>query len=244
MTYKLKKICFDEISSTNEYAKELARNTKENILIVANKQTAGRGRLGRTFYSPFGGIYMSVLFHPDRAVEKATDITVMASVAMVRTISSVLGIETQIKWVNDIYLNGKKVCGILTEGIFNSDNNSFDSVVLGVGLNLFTNDFPEDIKDIATSLSDKEKKGVKEALIDKFTQEFFDIFENKKEYFFEYKSRSLILGKTVEYLKDNTLHTANAVDISESGELIVIENGKKILLNSGEIKISASSLFR
>lgn len=239
----IKRVYLDEIDSTNDYAKKLAQSEKSDILVIAEKQTAGKGRKGRTFISPEGGIYMSLLLHQN-VISDPTKITVMASVAVARAIEKVLGINAQIKWVNDIYVNGKKVCGILTEGAYNSQKKSFDYAVLGIGINLSVpkNGFSEDIKDIAGALTDKSSRQLKEQMINSILDCFFDIYYGKKEYMSEYKSRSNVLGKQIEYIKNNEKFSGNAVDISESGELIVEENGEKKILNSGEIKICIESI--
>ena len=145
---------FSELDSTNQYLKELAKEgAKAGTVIIANKQSAGRGRLGRSFFSPEGtGIYMSILLRPEMELQKSVRITSMAAVAVARAIERVSGIEAKIKWVNDIFLNGKKVCGILTESGINAITGTLEYAVLGIGINVGTIQFPEELKDIATSI--------------------------------------------------------------------------------------------
>ena len=118
---------FEELDSTNRYLKELAaKDARPGTVIIANRQSAGRGRLGRKFFSPGEkGIYMSILLRPDIPLERAVLITSMAAVAVARAIERVSGIEAKIKWVNDIFLKGKKVCGILTEAGIDAESGKF-----------------------------------------------------------------------------------------------------------------------
>lgn len=244
---KIKKFLFSEIDSTNEYAKQLSRTETGDVMVIASRQTAGKGRLGRTFHSPDGGIYMSLLLHPTLPTEKISLITVMASVAMRRTIESVCQKEALIKWVNDIYLDGKKVCGILTEGSFDAENNKFKYIILGVGINVFepTDGFPDELKNIATSIFPTKIDGIKDSIISVFTDNFFSIYENYEntDYLNEYREKNIVLGKDIEYIKDNELHKATATGIDGFANLTVIENGKKISLNAGEVKIVTDSIF-
>ena len=241
---KIKKYHFKEIDSTNEFAKREATKTSEDILIISEKQTAGKGRMGRSFHSPEGGIYMSLLLHP-KEDRKPTDITVMAAVAVSRAIETVVDARVYIKWVNDIYVNNKKVCGILTEGSYNAQKRVFDYAVLGVGINMFvpTDGFPDDIKDIAGALLETKDDLKKERLIDAFLENFFEIYDGKSDCMPEYKSRSIVLGKEIEYIKNGERIRAKAVDISDSGELVVKTDSGEQKLNSGEIKICRESLI-
>lgn len=240
---KIKRYYFKEIDSTNEFAKKISKETSQDILIVSEKQTAGKGRMGRSFHSPEGGIYMSLLLHPD-TTKNPLDITVMASVAVSGAIESLLGVKAYIKWVNDIYVDNKKVCGILTEGSFNTEKKAFDYAVLGVGINLFRpkGGFPDDIKNIAGSLTETGKAGLKERLIDVFLENFFEIYNGGRDYMTEYKARSNVLGKNIEYIKNGIKYKAKAVDILNSGELLVETESGMQTLNSGEIKICTESI--
>jgi len=243
----MKTIHLKTIDSTNTYAKNLGKSATEDILVIADKQTAGKGRLGRNFASPEGGIYMSLLLHPDGDAQFSLNITVMASVAVARAIEKLCNIKTQIKWVNDIYYNDKKLCGILTQGVVNPNTKKLDFAVLGIGLNLYKpkEDYPDEIKDVATYLLEKEEKDIKEKLIDAICKEFFVLYNGEdNDYIKEYKSRSLILGKIIQYEKDNNRYLARAVDITESGELVVKQEGKTVVLNSGEIKIDMKAFGR
>ncbi len=240
----MQRIIIEKTTSANEYAKKLAETENSDIVVIAKEQTAGRGRKGRCFYSPKGGIYMSFLLHPEINPEETLTVTVKAAVSTARAIENILGIRVDIKWVNDLYKDGKKVCGILTEGRYNSDKKAFDYVILGIGVNLFypENGFPEDLKEIAGSLLSEEKDGVFNKLTEEIIKEFLLLYNSHTDYLSEYKSRSNILGKEIEYLENGRVYTAKAVDIDEKAELVVIKNGKKLCLNSGEVKINMKKL--
>jgi len=236
---------FEEIDSTNRYVKELAAGgAPEGTVVIANKQSAGRGRLGRSFFSPEEkGIYMSILLRPDIELSKAVIITSMAAVAVARAVERISGITAQIKWVNDIFLNKKKVCGILTEAGIDAERQTLNYAVLGIGVNVGTMDFPEDIKDIATSVSNECGFSVeKEALIDEILKELEEWYPTlwNGEFLAESKARSILLGKEIKVLDENALggsYPAKAVDINELGNLIIERDGVTQVLNSGEVSI-------
>jgi len=240
-----KKIYFEELDSTNRYLKELAAgDAEEGTVIIANRQSAGRGRLGRSFFSPEEkGIYMSVLLRPDISLERAVLITSMAAVAVARAVERVGGIEAKIKWVNDIFLNGKKVCGILTEAGINPERGTLDYVVLGIGVNVGKMEFPEELKEIATSVSNECGIAVsRETLIGEILKELEQWYPTLFDGSFldENKKRSMLLGKDI-LVMDETVpggyYSAMAVDINELGNLVIERNGKKSVLNSGEVSI-------
>ena len=182
LRYKFKISTFDVLESTNTTAKELAQNgADEGTVIIAKEQTAGKGRLSRTFFSPNGGLYMSIILRPTISSEKTTFITAAAAVAVCRAIKTVTGIDTGIKWVNDIYLNGKKVCGILTSGAINSEKKNLDYAILGIGLNIDPpkGGFNKEIKNIATSLFKENcDEDTKARLTAEILNEFFDLYRN------------------------------------------------------------------
>ncbi len=143
---------FEKIDSTNNYAKGLDV-TGGPHLIIASEQTAGRGRLGRSFYSPAEkGIYMSLAFEPHFDLDKSLFVTTLSAVAMCRAIEDVTGLAPKIKWVNDIYLNGKKLAGILTEAESNFESGKIQKIIVGVGVNCFACDMPEEIQAVVTCL--------------------------------------------------------------------------------------------
>ncbi|MCQ2450563.1 MAG: biotin--[acetyl-CoA-carboxylase] ligase [Clostridia bacterium] len=240
----IKKYRFFELDSTNSQAKRMASKEKEDILIIAERQTAGRGRMGRSFYSDEGGIYMSLLLHPSFSCEETNKITVMAAVAVSRAIEKTFSVSPEIKWVNDIFIGNKKVCGILTEGAFGKEKDKYDYAVLGIGINLFEpkGGFPEDIKDIAGAILKKDGNFDKEILIDTFLECFYDIYSGGGEYMKEYKARSNVLGRKIEYIKNGEIKKAEALDITDKGLLVVKDEVGISELSSGEIKIIVNSL--
>ena len=240
-----KKLYFEELDSTNNYLKELAaRGAQEGTVIIANRQSAGRGRLGRSFFSPEEkGIYMSILLRPDISLERAVLITSMAAVAVAEAIEQVSGIQTKIKWVNDIFLNKKKVCGILTEAGIDAETGILDYAVLGIGVNVGKMVFPEELKHIATSVSNECGFEVsKETLIDKILEQLEQWYPTISDGSFleESKKRSILLGNDIRVI-DETVpggsYSAKAVDINELGNLIIEREGKRQVLNSGEVSI-------
>lgn len=236
---------FKSLASTNNHAKSLAEaGAPENTLIIAERQTEGKGRLGRSFFSPAdSGIYLSLILRPQFTAENMLYITIAAAVAVSRAIDDVFGVCTQIKWVNDIFLDGKKICGILTEGSFNIETGHPDYAVLGIGINITKpqGDFPTELKDIAGFIVDKEcTSALKSRLIAKITDNFLSFYRalHNKEYIAEYRSRSCIIGKTVKYTAGNTEFSAYVNDIDENARLVVTdEGGCTHTLSAGEVSV-------
>ncbi len=225
---------FDTVTSTNDVAKELCKESEECILVVADGQTNGRGRQGKSFFSPNGsGLYFSMVFSTDSPAFEFTGVTCAVAVACTRAIEKLTDLNVKIKWVNDIYIESKKVCGILVQSV--SENGIVKKLIVGVGINISTVDFPNEIKDIAVSLGKEIDRNVLAAEIANNISEL--IFSNPEEYIGEYKEKSNVIGKEITYFKDNISHNAQAVDIDEKGGLVVLENGKKITLTSGEITV-------
>lgn len=237
MTRKIKLIKLDKIDSTNTYLKTLAENGEaEGCVVTAREQTQGRGRRGKSFFSPLDtGLYMSVLLRPSFSIDEALYITSMTAVALCRAIEALSDRKCGIKWVNDIYLDGKKVAGILSEGSFDHENNKVNYVVVGIGINLSTkpDSFPNELRDIATSLGETSK----DELLEKILDNFFELYDTMTSHTFleEYKARSIVLGKTIEILGSEP-YIAKAIEIDDACRLIVESDNKgKITLSSGEI---------
>lgn len=243
-----KKIYLEETDSTNRYLKELAvEGAEEGTVVIADKQSAGRGRLGRSFFSPEEkGIYMSVLLRPEISLERSVLITSMAAVAVARAIEKVCGLPSKIKWVNDIFLNKKKVCGILTEAGIDEARQTLSYAVLGIGVNVGSMEFPEELREIATSVSYECGFAVKkEALIDEILKELELWYPTLWDGSFleESKARSILLGKeirVVDEMHPEGGYSAKAVDINELGNLIIERDGSTQVLNSGEVSIRFS----
>lgn len=233
------------IDSTNMEAKRRALDgAKEGLIVLAEEQTAGRGRRGRSFLSPTGtGIYMSFLFRP--TPEQSSDIvlvTTVASVAVCRAIRNVLHEEPAIKWVNDIYLKEKKVCGILTEAVSDFESGRIDTVVVGIGINYREpqGGFPEEVKDIAGALCTKDDAVPRNCLAAGIINELFTLYENlsDKSYMADYKKWSNVLGKRVRFTSENNWDYGTAEDIDEDGGLIIrMEDGTEQVLRTGEITL-------
>lgn len=235
-------IILEETDSTNRVTKELAwQDEPEGTLVVANVQSAGRGRLGRSFYSPAGsGIYASLILRPNLAATQALRITSCAAVAVARAIETVTALSPQIKWVNDVYINGRKVCGILTEAAFSGQGEQMQHAILGIGVNVRKMQFPNELSSIATSLENETKESVSRSrLLAEICNEFSVFYENieKGTFLEESKRRSFVLGKQITVHTPDGTYEAKAVDLNEEGHLIVEKNGIRECLYTGEISV-------
>ena len=192
-----------EIDSTNTYLKSTAeKGEKDGSVVIAETQTAGRGRLGRHFYSDKGGLYMSILIRPDMPTERSLFITTGAAVAVSRAIEKVCGKKVGIKWVNDIFIDGKKVCGILTEGASDFETGRLQYAVVGIGINVTEpqGKFNAEIADIATAIYEKDVPwGIKNRLAAEVLNQFSEIMKapDDKMVIDEYRSRSILINKEV-----------------------------------------------
>lgn len=237
---------YKTIDSTNQEAKKFLMDDDipHGTVLLSEEQTAGRGRFQRKFFSPSNnGIYMSVILRPNIELSKAIHITTSAAVSVCRAIENLTNKRPKIKWVNDIFLDEKKICGILTEASGNFESGRVENVVVGIGINFKTKeaDFPDDIKDVAGSIFEGEEPNItRNQLVAEILNELLCMCDNleDKSIMQEYKVLSFVLGKKVSFLKNNRLNKAKAVDISDEGALVVqYENGDLDYLNSGEISI-------
>lgn len=240
---KIKIDVLEKATSTNTLVKERAAEYDEGFVMVAGEQTAGRGRMGRSFFSPGdSGVYMSLLLKPRIKPEDAVQITTAAAVSVCKALEHLGVANSKIKWVNDIYLSNKKVCGILTESSFDSQKGSLDFAVLGVGINIYESEegFPEDIKDIAGAVFPQKEDGLRNRFIAEFINCFFDYYKNlsSKKHMEEYKDKSLVLGKEITVIQGDKTEKARALDIDKNCNLIVeISDGTIKNLYTGEISI-------
>lgn len=237
----IKVITVKETTSTNDQLKKLALcGEKETVLYIAEAQSAGKGTKGRSFFSPKDtGIYMSLLIHPDFSTETCTLITPMCAVAVAEAIENVVGIRADIKWVNDIYIAGRKVAGILTEGSFSEKGADYLIVGIGINLNPPEGGFPEEIKNIAGALTESSHTD-RELLIAETVNRFMLYYREitKKSFLPLYKSRMFFLGKEITVMSPSEEYRATAVDIDVMCRLIVeTEGGERKVLGSGEISI-------
>ena len=234
---------FDSLTSTNTYAKELAVSGSGEVCIIARSQTCGRGRMDRSFFSPDGGLYMSLLLRRNLKAADAVRLTTAAAVAVSRAIDAVAGVGSSIKWVNDIYLNGKKVCGILTEGKTSSDG-MLDFAIVGIGVNLALSEsgFPADIADKAGAVFEALPNNADNIIAARIINEFMTLIseDNGEECLAEYRERSFIIGKDIDVilLPSGMSKPARAIDIDDEYKLVVeYENGKTEALSSGEVSV-------
>lgn len=239
----------EEVTSTNTLLKEkAAAGAREGTVIIANSQTGGKGRLGRSFFSPLNtGLYISVLLRPaDIPPQRALKITTMAAVAACRAIDAVLPdqIRPQIKWVNDIFLRGKKVVGILTEASVSMENGNLEYAVLGIGFNVYEPEggFPEELRNIAGAVLPKRVPDAKNRIAAEFLRCFFEVYRAPDHlgYEAEYKARSLVLGKTVDVIPTGggATRRAKVLDITEDCNLLVeYDDGSQAVLSSGEVSV-------
>ncbi|MEE1078765.1 MAG: biotin--[acetyl-CoA-carboxylase] ligase [Agathobacter sp.] len=234
--------------STNTYIKEKANEVADGYVVVANEQTNGRGRFGRAFYSPAGsGFYLSILLRPSQyTAEKAVRLTTQAAVAMCEAIEEVANVDAKIKWVNDIFVNGRKVCGILTEASFDLESGFLEYAVVGVGLNVYSpdGDFPEELKEIAGCILGDSNTDAKNRLIGSFLNRFLAYYSasNQDEYVKKYRARSFLIGKSITVISGNEQKTAVAYGMDDECHLLVrYEDGQEEALAHGEVSVRDGS---
>lgn len=238
---------FDTLDSTNTKARQLTlEGAPHGTVVIAAHQTGGKGRLGRSFFSPKDGIYLSIVIKPDFDISKAVLVTPAAAVAVVDAIESVCNVSASIKWVNDIYVDGKKVCGILSEGVSSHETDRIDTFIVGIGINTSTDGLPDDLLEIAGAV---EGDYSKDALAAKVVSNFLDIIcgIGDNDFINSYREKSMVIGKTITvykgvYRKDPREEiggrSAKALDIDDNGGLMVIyTDGSRETLTSGEISI-------
>ena len=209
---------YDTLDSTNDECRRKLAAGEGPCLVLAEIQTSGKGRSGKSFYSPEGGLYMSIALPGDSEV---VGITCRAAVAAAEAIEAVTGISCGIKWVNDLYLHGKKICGILAE-------RTNDGVILGIGINLRPTAVPEELKHIVGFLDCGD---VRELLAAKLTERLL----SKGDYMQEYRRRSVVLGKDIFCRVGNRSFTAKATEILDDGSLLVIGPDGRECLQFGEV---------
>lgn len=235
-----------QVTSTNTLAKEMAaKGAREGTVLIATEQTQGRGRMGRTFYSPqSSGIYFSIILRPKLSLEDSLLITTVTAVAVAQAIETVAGVKAGIKWVNDIYVGEKKVCGILTEASINFESGSLEYAVVGIGINIETKDFPEDIKHIAGALFEEkpEDSPITSLLVAEVLNNMAKYMNNitDPEYLEAYRTRSFLIDRDIFVLKGKDTQNAKAIGIDEKARLVVqYEDGRTEALNSGEVSVRA-----
>ena len=236
---------YSETDTTNDRIRELAQQgTEEGALAVADLQTAGRGRRGRSWDGPAGGgIWMSLLLRPQLAPAKASVLTLLAGLAIRRAIEDVTGLSPVIKWPNDVMLGGKKLSGILTE--MDCEMDAIHFVTVGMGINVNMTEFPPELKDIATSLyleggRSYSRRKLLHRVLEVF-EEYYEILEKEggfAPFREEYRKHCMNLGRTVRVLGREE-YLAEALDITPEGELVVrrLDTGREEVVFSGEVSV-------
>ena len=234
---------YETIPSTNDRCKQCGEEgAPEGTVILARAQTAGRGTRGRSFFSPEGtGVYMSVLLRPDGAATEALSLTTAAAVAVCRAVERVSRRKAEIKWVNDVYCDDRKVCGILTEASLSPDNARLTWAVLGVGINVESpkNGFPADLNGIAGAVFE-DGNGDAAVLAAAVLDEFFAVYPHRADRTVteEYRRRSLLRGRAITVTTAAGERTAVALDIDEQCRLGVrFDDGEEATLSSGDVRI-------
>lgn len=228
---------YETIDSTNSEAKRLLSNgEKAPFVVVAKEQSGGRGRRGRSFSSPEGGLYFSLVLKANE-INSVELVTTATALGVAKALEELTGEKVQIKWVNDVYFRGKKAVGILTEGFINMEFAQVEEVVIGVGINYETPTIPDELKDIAISLYPKQDAPHK--MVEALGLTIKNIISTLNSDFLpEYKARCFVLGKKINVIKNGESTPAIALDLDEKAHLVVqYENGCVEHLSSGEVSI-------
>jgi BirA family biotin operon repressor/biotin-[acetyl-CoA-carboxylase] ligase len=232
--------CHEVISSTNDRARELAlRGAPSWTVVVADRQSAGRGRFTRPFISPGGcGLYFTILLRPACPSERIPYLTTCAAVAVSEAIESLCPVKVGIKWVNDLWVNGKKICGILTEGALDAESGSLAYALVGIGINVLHTDFPPELAGIATTIEDAggghpDRSALLCAVLRSLYTRFSD-FESGT-FLADYRMRSVLDGRRVTVCRGGEVFEATVQGIGEQGELCLTVGGREVRLSSGEV---------
>lgn len=228
--------------STNTQAKALAATgAPHGTLVIAETQTGGKGRMGRAFFSPeHTGVYITYILRPKLLAERAVMITSMAAVAVARAIEAVAPVAVAIKWVNDLYIGGRKVCGILCEASMDFESGGLDYAVLGIGVNVTAMDFPPELADIATSIENECSQSVSRSrLIAEISNQLNALYGQLETGAFmaENRRRSNVIGRDVWVIRGDERVPAHAVDIDDGGRLVIRTETGVRKVNSGEVSL-------
>jgi len=233
-------VVLDKTSSTNDVVKELNKENNNKIIVaIADEQTSGKGRIGRKFVSNKGkGIYMSILFKPSLNQDFIQKLTTKMCVAVALALEDSINEMVKIKWVNDIYLNNKKICGIITTGSTNLETNSFDYLTIGIGINTYCQTFSDELKEKASSIEQEtnvivSRNKIIAEILNKFV--LYILKDDYQDYMDKYRKRLFMKGKLVEMNYFDHVELAKIIDVDDDGRLIIEENGIIKKVNSGEI---------
>lgn len=242
-------IHFDEIDSTNSYVRRLIDKSRQDgselpeyLLVSADMQTAGRGRSGKSFSSLAGnGIYMTVMLRADRSPEECMLTTPAAAVGAVLALEAAGSPRLGIKWVNDLFLDGKKVSGILTEAVFDCTGKKIEYILIGIGININADiaSMPDDAAKVAGSIHGlhESREELMPHIAESISRRVAESFADSSEILRIYKERSILLGEQVCWHDAVGEHVGTAVDINDMGNLKVRENGQTVTLMSGEVSV-------
>lgn len=232
----------DRLDSTNNRAKALAAaGAPHGFLVAADSQSGGRGRMGRSFFSPGRcGVYMSVILRPDCAPERAPLLTSLAAVAAARAIESLADAEVKIKWVNDLYIGGRKTCGILSEAGLGMEAGKLDWAVVGIGINTARTEFPDELKQIATSIGNETGAAPeRNRLIAEVCNRLEEMYGQLEtgEFLAESRRRSNVIGREVLVMESGKQYPAEALDIDDQGRLVIRTEEGVSTLGFGEVSL-------
>lgn len=238
----------EEVASTNQLLKQQADSINaDHYLLIANNQTKTRGRFGREYFASDkgNGIYFSLMLHPHCELDYIPQYTIITAVALVKAIQDLTDKHPNIKWVNDIYLNEKKIAGILSEAITNIETQTISTIIIGVGINFSIpqQEFPVDLQEKATSLFSKEAPTIsRNELIARFLTHFYDCLNHLDTYPFMdiYRQHSFVLGRLVSFTQNQKKYQGKAIQITDKGELVVeLADQSQKILSSGEISLQS-----
>lgn len=231
---------YDEVDSTNNIAKKLASEGQRNCTVIAKKQTNGRGRLGKTFVCDDDkSIYMTMIINPKKGIVDAGFYTIAASVAVFRAIKNELSINLGIKWVNDLFYNGKKCVGILTEATIDYESGNVESIVVGIGINVYKFNYPDELKDIVTYLSDNVGSINRNKVIASIINNYYDILnsDDNSSVLEDYRRESIVIGRQIKTQINGKEIEAKAKSILDNGNLVIATSDAEYVLKAGEISI-------
>lgn len=230
------------LDSSNNRAKALAANgAPHGYLVIAESQSGGKGRMGRSFFSPeHSGVYITYILRPQMLAEKAVMITSMAAVAVARAIEALADVDVKIKWVNDLYINDRKACGILCEASMDFESGGLEYAVLGIGINVTRMAFPPELADIATSIENECGKPVSRSrLIAEISNQLEALYGQlgTGAFMIESRARSNVIGRDVTVIRGSERFDAHAVDIDDAGRLVIRTAEGVSRVGSGEISL-------
>ena len=240
-------VYLDRVDSTNdECRRRAATGAPDGLVVIAGEQTGGKGRRGRSFQSlPGKGLYLSLLLRPDVPLEEVSQLTAWTAVAVCRAVEGLTGLSCSIKWTNDILLEGRKLCGILTELGLESESNDLDYLITGIGINVnhTPEDFDAEVRPIATSLAQELGHPVRRAqlaveIIRALDRMYAQFPQNKQDYLERYRADCLTVGKQVQLITPAAREEAFAVAIDDDFRLVVeYPDGRRAALSAGEVSV-------